>query len=395
MSSILTSALDVLLELSPWLLLGAAAATLLHRVLPRGFASRNLVGPWGVVKAVLIGVPLPLCSCGVLPTGLSLHKDGASRGATVGFLVSTPQTGVDSVLVSASFLGWPFALAKLAAAGITGLLGGFLTDAVVHDASAQAPEPASKGLRPSWRESFTHGLEVVRMVLPWAWVGIAVSAILSALVPQEVWLELRTQSPWLLMLVALGLSLPLYVCATGSVPIAATLVAHGFPVGAALVFLMAGPATNAGTLGALWRNWGAKSTFVYLLVIVAGSLGFGWVMTDLSVVREVPGSHVHFDAFRVLAALVITAFTVEWLWGRLRTWVGRFGPVEREVQLKVSGMHCGGCARKLQDSLLTVPGVHHASVDSDQGIAVVRGPADVTALVDRIRRAGFEAQSPS
>ena len=99
----------VLLELAPWLLLGAGVAGLLHVALPEGFIHRAFRGRLGVLKAVTLGVPLPLCSCGVIPAGLGLKKDGASDGASIGFLVATPQTGVDSVLVSASFLGWPFA----------------------------------------------------------------------------------------------------------------------------------------------------------------------------------------------------------------------------------------------------------------------------------------------
>ena len=99
----------VLTELAPWLLLGAVVAGLLHGLLPPGFVQRQLQGRAGVAKAVLLGVPLPLCSCGVIPTGIGLKEDGASDGAAIGFLTATPQTGVDSVLVSAGLLGWPFA----------------------------------------------------------------------------------------------------------------------------------------------------------------------------------------------------------------------------------------------------------------------------------------------
>ena len=111
------AAWEVTLELAPWLLLGTVVATILHLVIPPGLIHRRLRGPGGVLAAVVLGVPLPLCSCGVIPAGIGLRRDGASRGASVGFLISTPQTGVDSVLVSASFLGWPFAFFKLAVAG--------------------------------------------------------------------------------------------------------------------------------------------------------------------------------------------------------------------------------------------------------------------------------------
>ena len=119
---------NVLLELAPWLLLGTAVASGIHVFLPEDFLKRQFSGSAGVLKAVSLGVPLPLCSCGVIPVGLGMKTSGASDGAVVGFLISTPQTGVDSILVSASFLGWPFAIFKLLSAAIMGLLGGGLTN---------------------------------------------------------------------------------------------------------------------------------------------------------------------------------------------------------------------------------------------------------------------------
>ena len=128
--SFTTALLDVLLELSPWLLLGTGIAAALHVWLPQDLIHRQLGsgGTASVAKAVALGVPLPLCSCGVIPAGLGLKKDGASDGAAVGFLISTPQTGLDSILISGAFLGWPFALFKVVAAAVTGLVGGVLTD---------------------------------------------------------------------------------------------------------------------------------------------------------------------------------------------------------------------------------------------------------------------------
>ncbi|MFT5442843.1 MAG: uncharacterized membrane protein YraQ (UPF0718 family), partial [Myxococcota bacterium] len=129
----LDSILATMYELSPWFLLGMVVSGLLHGLLPRDFIKRQLQGRTGIAKAVSLGIPLPLCSCGVIPAGLGLKRDGASNGASMGFLISTPQTGVDSILVSASFLGWPFALFKVLAAAVTGLLGGWLSDRVTAD----------------------------------------------------------------------------------------------------------------------------------------------------------------------------------------------------------------------------------------------------------------------
>ena len=113
---------EVVVSLAPPLVLGAIIAGAIHVLLPPDFVGRQLRGRVGVLKSVLLGVPLPLCSCGVLPTALGLKRDGASDGASVGFLISTPQTGVDSILVSGSFLGWPFALFKVLSAAVTGVV---------------------------------------------------------------------------------------------------------------------------------------------------------------------------------------------------------------------------------------------------------------------------------
>ena len=161
------AAWDVMTELSPWLLLGALVSGLLHGLLPPGFVRRQLSGRRGVVKAVLLGVPMPLCSCGVIPAGIGLHKDGASRGSAVGFVTATPQTGVDSIFVSASFLGWPFAVLKVAAAVVTGIASGWLTDLVAPGSSSPDATCAPEAERPGWRAMVAHGVDVVRFI----WAG--------------------------------------------------------------------------------------------------------------------------------------------------------------------------------------------------------------------------------
>jgi len=272
---------DIVLELAPWLLLGAAVAGTLHVLMPRNFIRRHLGGrgAWTTVKAAVVGVPMPLCSCSVIPTGLGLHRDGAGRGATVSFLTSTPQTGVDSVAVTAAFLGWPFALFKLAAAFVTGVVGGIATNAVTHDDTATGLEPGeeeasrpSRSLADAWH--FAVG-DLLRMIWRWLVFGILVSAAISVAVEPGSLTFDGMGGGLVAMLLTLAISLPLYICATASVPIAAALVHAGLPTGAALVFLMAGPATNVATIGALYRVLGGRSTAVYLVTIVVGSVGLG------------------------------------------------------------------------------------------------------------------------
>lgn len=281
--SIPAHAWAALQDLSPWLLLGLLLAGAMHVVLPPGFLRRHLGrrGPASVFRAALIGVPMPLCSCGVIPAAIGLRKEGASRGAAIGFLISTPQTGVDSLLVSANFLGWPFAIFKVFSALVTGVAGGILTDLADGDGDAEA-DPAetratpASGAREHTREILGYAFgRLLGDIYVWIVVGVLAAGAISALVPANYFAD----KPWVGgvggMFIMLLIAVPLYVCSTASVPIAAALVGAGMPAGAALVFLMAGPATNLATLGAVLRTFGARTAGIYLGTVAAGSLLLG------------------------------------------------------------------------------------------------------------------------
>ena len=392
----------VLLELAPWLLLGAAVAGLLHGLLPRDLVKRQLSGPSGVLKAVLLGVPLPLCSCGVIPAGIGLKEDGASDGAAVGFLTATPQTGVDSILVSASFLGWPFALAKVGAALITGAASGLLVEASAPPAAAPAP-PAAAGVggheRRSWREMLDHGVEMIRMIWGWLLFGVLLSAALTTLLPADAFAGMTAGAGLGLAFgAALLVSLPLYVCATASVPIAAALVASGMPTGAAMVFLMAGPATNVATLGAVYRAFGARSLAIYLGTIVAGSAGFGLLYERLLgevTVQSVMHSHDHAAWWAQLSAAALLGligwFAAEDARGWLRQRQGARAAGGAAFTVGVEGMTCGGCASRLERLLLQTEGVESCAVSLDEKQATVHGSVSPDTVREVVRRAGFDA----
>ncbi len=283
LESFLQAVWRVLVELAPWMLLGTAVAGAMHAFLPAGVMRRVLGGRGAVWKSVLVGIPLPLCSCAVIPVGLGLKRQGASDGASVAFLIATPQTGVDSVLVTAGMLGWPLALFKVATALVTGLIGGWLTDAVTPkrfslpivetDQAASTPTDFLSRLA----SGAAHADELIRSIWRWLAIGILVSAAITALVP-PAWMEgLSAYGVLASMGAALALSLPLYVCATASVPIAASLVATGLPLGAVIVFLMAGPATNVATLGAVSRGLGWRALAAYLATILVGAIAGAWL----------------------------------------------------------------------------------------------------------------------
>jgi len=391
---------QVMLALAPWMLLGMVIAGLLHGMLPRDFIRRHLGGGSGVVKAVALGVPLPLCSCGVIPAGIGLKRDGASSGAAVGFLISTPQTGVDSVLVTASFLGWPFALFKVVSAAVTGLVGGWITNAATP--TTAAPDDGihtGPERRMAAREMLDHSLDILRTIWRWIVFGVVASAAIEIFVPDRLFTTIAGWGDTWAILAALAISVPLYVCATASVPIAAALIAGGFPTGAAMVFLMAGPATNVATIGAIFRALGGRSLAIYLTTIVTGSVGFGLAFDFLLDAGSINAMthHEHAPWWAVVSAIVLSALMLWFAVEDVRALFARRAPGGTEgttIEVAVGGMTCDNCASKLVRELRKEKGVTAVDVTVAPGRAVVRGTIDAARVRAAVERAGFVAIVP-
>jgi hypothetical protein len=339
----------------------------------------------------------------VIPAGLGLKKDGASDGACIGFLISTPQTGVDSILVSGSFLGWPFALFKVVVAAVTGLAGGWLVDALAGNRGGQVESPLadvppnrSRGVR----ELVAHGLDIIRSVWLWLVFGIVASAAINMFVPPSYLSGLGSLGILPSAVAALAISIPLYVCATASVPIAAALVAGGLPTGAALVFLIAGPATNVATIGAVYRRFGGRVLAVYLGSIIAGSV-LGAMAFDALLSRSVllaTAVHEHHTHpwWAELSGLALLALFVWFaVADTTRWWRGhksRSGAPQRELRVAVQGMRCANCVAHVERALQKLAGVESFVVRLDPGEAVVRGVVDEARVRQAIRDAGYQTE---
>ncbi len=393
----------VLLQLAPWLLLGTLVAGLMHVLLPAGFIHRRLRGPGGVLKAVGIGVPLPLCSCGVIPAGIGLKEDGASDGACVGFLISTPQTGIDSILVSASFLGWPFALFKVFSAAVTGIVGGLLVDRLATPSTDQendAPRAKpSTGLLDAAFRVIHHGLDIIRSIWLWLAFGILASAAIEVYVPSSFLTGIADFGIIPSVIAALAISLPLYVCATASVPIAAALVAGGLPPGAALVFLMAGPATNVATMGAIYRRFGGRVLATYLGTIIVGSalaaVAFDWLLADVAI-TDLAAHAGHQTWWGQACAGLLLAMFVWFAVERLARWwkPNNQQPVNavNRLTIGVRGMKCGNCVSRLERTLNSTEGIESALVRLEPGEAIVSGTFDERHVRHVISEAGFQPE---
>ena len=241
--------INMLCQMAPYLLLGFMMAGVLHVFVPANFFERHLAKEnfKSVLLAALIGVPLPLCSCGVIPTAISLRKDGASRGATVSFMISTPQIGVDSIIATYSMMGLPFAIVRPIAALLTSIAGGAVTtwfskDEIVvrQNCSCETKEDTRNRFIKFLKYSF---IDLVQNIGKWLVIGLMIGTLITLLVPDSFFTDLNLPS-FVTMLIVLLIAIPMYVCSTGSIPIAAALMLKGLSPGAALVLLIAGPGVS-------------------------------------------------------------------------------------------------------------------------------------------------------
>jgi uncharacterized membrane protein YraQ (UPF0718 family)/copper chaperone CopZ len=401
LSAYLAATWQILLELSPSLLAGLFIAGLMHVYLPTGYVHRGLSSSdlRSVMRASLIGVPLPLCSCGVIPAAMGLRNEGASKGAATAFMISTPQTGVDSILVSASFLGWPFALFKLGAAFITGLIGG----ALVNRITEPDPVPAAKssGADGARRALGLPGVlryalfDLLGAIDLWLIAGVLAAALISVLVPPDFFAGQPWSQGLVGMLLVLAISLPLYVCTTASVPIAASLIAAGMPAGSALVFLMAGPATNVATIGAVYRTLGGAVLAAYLGTVAFMSIALGLTFDGLlpaSVPDAQPHVHGSLPWLNVLATLVLLAALGYLLQRRVLARLSPAATGPADLTLKVDGMTCPHCVASVKRALEGIAEVTEASPDLTAGLVRIRGEhLDASGLIRAIEGAGFAA----
>lgn len=320
--------IDLLFDSAPWLVLGLVLGGLIKTLFPISLLERHLSGNnlSSVTKATLLGAPLPLCSCGVVPAAVGLREAGASKPATVSFLISTPETGVDSVSVTYALLGPIMAVARL----ISALFSAFLTGLLVlffdrhnhehqHDTGSHDHDHCNgssccvdseekhsgccgghetKQIDDSFIAKIRHGLryafvDMLGDIIGWLLVGLVFAALVQTFVPSDFLTQWG--SGLIAMIIMLFIGIPMYVCATASTPIAVGLIAAGISPGVALVFLLSGPATNIGTLGIISKMLGRKTMWLYLVGTVFGALIAGLLLDQilLSMGWQINASNVH------------------------------------------------------------------------------------------------------
>ncbi|MCB1216484.1 SO_0444 family Cu/Zn efflux transporter [bacterium] len=414
--------------MAPYLLLGFLIAGILHVLIPEAWIEKHLGGRglWPVTKASLVGVPIPICSCGVIPVAAGLRRNGASRGSTVSFLLSTPQTGVDSIAITWGMLGPVFAIYRTLAAFISGIVGGLLADLLGDDGDpavkehkhshnghahshastleddcghcspATAPRSGNRLLQALHYGFVTLPRDLARNLL----FGLLLAAVFNVFIPDHALPEnIGSGIVGYLALMALGI--PLYVCATGSVPMVVPLLAKGIiSPGAALVFLVSGPATNLASIATLWRILGRRTSIIYLLTVAGLSLLSGYVLDAFLPSIELGGfSHLHIEELNWmhhLSALLLGAMLIAALLPPQRSQSAKQAqsgetPGDATV-LEIRGMTCSHCSSSAEKALAGQPGVSSVTVDLHSGTAVVSGEdLQVEQLIEAVDSIGFHA----
>lgn len=339
-----TALVDLSNAMAPYILFGLAFAGILHELVPDTIVTKHLgkesVG--SVIKSTIFGIPLPVCSCGVIPLATSIKKSGASKGATLSFLISTPITGVDSILATYGMFGWVFTIYRALTSMVIAMAAGILTN--IFDKEEQpkplfsaAPAGGFSMAPPSSQEeqqssccssgsscdseerarfSFVKAMRYAFITLlgdiakPLFW-GLVIGAAITAAIPENL-STLLIDYAWVSYLIVIVIAVPMYVCATASLPIAAALMLSGVSAGAAFVFLSAGPATNTVTIGVVKKMLGTKSLYIYLGTIVVGSVLFGLGLDYIFDINDIDAAslvHMHEEA-----GLIAMASSVV-LWG--------------------------------------------------------------------------------
>ena len=353
-ADIFSESWQLLLDAAPYILFGILMGGLLKVFLSPSQVARHLgQGRFSsVFKAALFGIPLPLCSCGVLPAAAALKKQGANNGATAAFLISTPESGIDSIAVSYALLDPIMTVARPLAAFLTALAAGMTENLLrppkprlaVADFSGVVAGccggtdclPEEQAARPSLGRKLLTGMryalgELWGELAGWFFLGLLLAGIISALVPDTLisgYLSGGLSS----MLLLLVFGIPLYICATASTPIAAALILKGVSPGAALVFLLAGPATNMATLTVLANLLGKRTTMVYLTAIAVGAILCGLAVDEVYAMLGIQAVAVVGQAAEIMpypvqlgATLLLLALSIKPMSAMVRGWFKKGG----------------------------------------------------------------------
>ncbi len=358
-------------EVAFYLVLGFLIAGVLHFFFPEKIVREQLGkgNIWSVLKATIFGIPVPICSCGVIPVAQGMRRSGASKGASLSFMITTPQNGADSFLISYSLLGPIFAVARIVASFFTGVITGVLTNFLVKDdqeieTSKQTCNVENKRNLLSFFAYIQN--ELFGSIANSLVVGLVLAGLISWLVPPNFFQEYLSDN-FLSMLIMVVVGIPLYVCSASSTPIAASLVFKGISPGAALVFLLTGPATNMVTISSVLKSYGKKALLIYLGSIAVVSIIFGYLLNlllvDVSFVK-IAAHHKGLTSWLVYLGIIALSLMFAIHYGKkLQEKFHKDKNSSDKMKLYISNMKCEHCKSGVLQALENVSGISDIQVD--------------------------------
>ena len=404
-------------SMAPFLLLGFLLAGIMHAFIPGTLYQRHFGQPTfkSVCYSTLLAIPLPLCSCGVIPTAMSLRREGASKGSVISFLIATPQTGVDSILATFSMMGLPFAIVRPIAALVTALFGGQLANVfdrkgLLNDKTPKAVVKVSskqeerKGFFTKVKIALQYAyVDMMEDIGKWLAVGLVIAGLITVYVPDEFFQQFAGNSLIGILMVLL-FAIPMYLCATGSIPIAIALMLKGLTPGAALVLLMAGPAVNVASMLVIQRVMGTRTLFIYLTSIIGGSilfaLGVDYLFPEGYFTASLVAKHACAEGTTifqwictgVLGLLLINAMIRRFFVTKECSCEAGHSCVvgKPSTVLAVEGMKCNHCKANVEKALLSVAGVESVDIDLAAGTASLQGNFNVDEAIDVVEGIGFK-----
>ena len=386
--------------MAPFLMLGFLISGILFIVTSKEMIANNIGKPGilSILKSSILGVPMPLCSCGVIPVSSSLYNRGASKASTLSFLISTPQTGVDSIFITYSMLGLPFAICRPIIALITGAIGGIITEFLTeHDIQSQSKIDHAHNKK-TIMDGFNYAIFTLPKDIVWPLIkGILLAGLITLILPNNFFSNYGLTG--IIGLVAIALvSIPMYTCATASVPFAAALMHAGAEPGVAFVFLMAGPATNVATITVIKKILGQKVVSIYLGVIFVGSIFFGLIINQVIDVNSIPvinnhGHHGHhLDLITILSSIALFMLCVIAICGMFKNKTAPISNLDSngDISLIVKGMTCNHCKETVHEAIIGCQNVDKTNINLSSGNVEIYGKhINSTEIIEAITKVGF------
>ncbi|MDA3863633.1 MAG: permease [Deltaproteobacteria bacterium] len=398
-------------EMAPYLLLGFFVGGLLHvfisaRLIRRHMGKNTL---FSVLKSSMLGIPLPLCSCSVIPVASSLRESGAGKAPVISFFISTPVTGVDSIMATWGILGWFFTLIRVSVSFAIGTVAGILS--IIFDKDEQQAKPVMpnnteakpiQGFKARVKEVFDYGF----IQLPYGisgslLLGLLLGALITVLIPHG-FVQNNLGSNFGGIIISVLIAVPLYVCATGSIPIAAALVFKGFSPGAALAFLLAGPATNMVTILTVKKLLGTKSLVFYLSSVIFGSilaaLGFDYLINNYGITNTFISvnsqHHAGLSPLHIISGIFLLLLVIYHYLGHFPIFSflhAQKGDLPMNTEFIVSDMTCKHCQSTIEKKLADVDGINSVIVDlSNKTVKVDKDDKlESTYIIKLLKKAGY------